>query len=258
MDGIEGKVAIVTGGASGLGAGLARAFVSAGVKVVVADVLGTAGERLQAELGGGCLFQATDLRSDDQLDALLDRVRAHFGGLDFLLNAACSYAENGLRSSRTEWQAVFDVNLFGHAVLMQKAVPLLAASTGASVVNLSSASAHIAQMGRWAYPASKAAIEQLTRSAALELAPHGIRVNALLPGIVGRPDGAPEAAERIQEMARQSTMLGRVQEADDVAQAALFLCSRHARFMTGSCLAVDGGYTALGPQGKALHLPRRR
>lgn len=260
MDGIEGKVAIVTGGASGLGAGLVRALVSAGVQVVVADVLVARGNDLQAELADGCLFHPTDLRSDSQLDALLGRTHTHFGGLDFLLNVACSYAEDGLGSSREQWQAVFDVNLFGHAVLIQKAVPLLAASAGASVVNLSSASAHIAQMSRWVYPASKAAIEQLTRSAALELAPHGIRVNALLPGIVDREDGSvpDDAAERIQEMARQSTIMGRIQAADEVAQAALFLCSAHARFITGSCLAADGGYTALGPQGKALHRPRRQ
>jgi NAD(P)-dependent dehydrogenase (short-subunit alcohol dehydrogenase family) len=259
LDGIAGSVAIITGGASGLGAGVTRGFVRTGALVAVADIQEEPGRRLSAELGENALFVKTDLKSDEQLDELLARTQAKFGRIDFLLNVACSYAEDGLRSSRADWQTVFDVNLFGHAVLIQKAVPYLSKSKGASVVNLSSASAHIAQMGRWVYPATKAAIEQMTRSAALELAQFGIRVNALLPGMVAKadPNQPAEAARKIGDMAQRSNMLGRPQQADEVAEAALFLCSSHARFITGSCLVADGGYTALGPLGREVHIPRR-
>lgn len=260
VEGIAGKTAIVTGGASGLGAGLVRAFVRAGVNVAVADILEPQGEQLAAELGAGCLFRRTDLRSDADIDQLLAATQARFGRIDFLINLACSYAEQGLNSSRADWQAVFDINLFGHAMLIQKAVPFLEKSAGASVVNFSSASGHIAQMGRWVYPATKAAIEQMTRSAALELSARGIRVNALLPGMVGkRPEDYPseEAATKSAAMAARSSMLARLQQPDEVAEAALFLCSSHARFVTGSCLKVDGGYTALGPMARELHVPSR-
>ncbi len=260
MYGIEGKVAIVTGGASGLGAGLDTAFVRAGVRVVVADILQERGQALQDSLGEHCLFVETDLRDDAAIDRLLARTQARFGGLDFVVNVACSYAEDGLRSSRAQWQSVFDINLFGHALLIQKAVPLLKASPSASVVNFSSASGRIAQMGRWVYPATKAALEQLTRSAALELAADGIRVNAILPGVIAKEAGdypSAEVAQRVADLAARSNIAGRLQQPDEVAQAALFLCSAHARFMTGSCLTVDGGCTALGPLGKERHIPRR-
>jgi NAD(P)-dependent dehydrogenase (short-subunit alcohol dehydrogenase family) len=259
VDGIAGSVAIITGGASGLGAGLARRFLREGAFVVAADIQDEAGKRLASDLGENSLFVKTDLRADEQLDELLNRTQARFGRIDFLINVACSYAEDGLRSSRDDWHAVFDVNLFGHAVLIQKAVPYLSKSKGASVVNLSSASAHIAQMGRWVYPATKAAIEQMTRSAALELAQFGIRVNALLPGMVAKsdPNQPADTARKIADMAQRSNMLGRPQEADEVGEAALFLCSSHARFITGSCLVADGGYTALGPLGREVHIPRR-
>jgi NAD(P)-dependent dehydrogenase (short-subunit alcohol dehydrogenase family) len=258
VDGIAGSVAIITGGASGLGAGLARRFVLEGARVCIADVQYEAGHRLAADLGKNALFQPTDLRIDAQLDALLERTHARFGQVDFLLNVACSYAEDGLRSSREAWQCVFDINLFGHALLIQKAVPYLSAAKNPSVVNLSSASGHIAQMGRWVYPASKAAIEQMTRSAALELAQCGIRVNALLPGMVAKEgQQPPDVTERLTAMAQRSNMLGRLQDPDEVAQAALFLCSTHARFITGSCLVADGGYTALGPLGREVHIPKR-
>jgi NAD(P)-dependent dehydrogenase (short-subunit alcohol dehydrogenase family) len=260
VEGTAGKVAIITGGATGLGAGLVRAFQSSGVLVAFADIKEAQGRELETELGSNVMFVRADIRSDADLDRLLHRTHERFGAVDFLVNVACSYAEDGLMSSRSAWQAVFDVNLFGHAVLIQKAVPYLARSGAGSIVNISSASAHIAQMGRWVYPASKAAIEQMTRSAALELAERGIRVNALLPGMIARqPDAyaTPEAKTKSTQMGQRANMLGRLQEPGEVAQAALFLCSSHARYITGSCLVADAGYTALGPLGKELHIPKR-
>lgn len=260
MKGIAGKVAIVTGGASGLGAGLVRVFVQAGLKVVIADVLDQPAGRLVHELGQACLFHHTDLCSDADLQSLVDAAAGRFGGIDFLVNVACSYAEHGVHTDRAGWHAVFDVNLIGHVMLMQKALPWLRKSAAPSIVNFSSASGHIAQGGRWVYPATKAAIEQLTRSAALDLAQDGIRVNAVLPGMIGKPPeeyASEEAARRIAGLAERFSMFSRLQTPEEVGEAVLFLCSHHARFITGSCLAADGGYTALGPQGKEVHVPRR-
>src|SRR5690606_20427749 len=129
------RVAVVTGGASGLGAGLSRRFSAEGMTVVVADILEDAGMTLQRELGQACLFLKTDLRSDEDIDRLVAQLDDRFGHVDFLLNVACSYDEGGLHSTRQQWRAVFDINLFGHAMLIQKCLPLLKRSTGPSIVN---------------------------------------------------------------------------------------------------------------------------
>jgi NAD(P)-dependent dehydrogenase (short-subunit alcohol dehydrogenase family) len=260
VDGLNGKVAIVTGGASGLGATLCRAFAAAGTRVVIADIMQPQAQRLQEEIGPASAAVKTDLRSDEDIDRLVAATERQFGGLDFVVNLACSYAEAGVQSSRQQWQAVFDINLFGHALLIQKAVPLLKRSASASVVNFSSASGRIAQMSRWVYPATKAAIEQMTRSAALELAEHGIRVNSLIPGMIAKQPheyASLEAAERIGALAARSNVLSRLQQPGEVAETVLFLCSSHARFMTGSTLVADGGYTTLGPLGRERHVPQR-
>ena len=260
MKGLNGKVALITGGASGVGAGLSRRFSQEGVKVVVADILEPEGARLQQEIGSGLLFVKCDLRNDEQIDHLLSETERTFGGLDFLVNAACSYAENGLKSSREQWHTIFDINVFGHALLIQKSVRLLKASNSPAIVNFSSNSGRLAQMGRWVYPATKAATEQMTRSAALELAEHKIRVNALLPGVIGKQDheyASAESAKKIADVARRSNILSRLQDPDEVAEAVLFLCSAHSQFMTGTTLVADGGCTTLGPLGKEKHVPRR-
>jgi NAD(P)-dependent dehydrogenase (short-subunit alcohol dehydrogenase family) len=258
MKGIEGRVAIVTGGSSGIGAGLVRAFVAAGAKVVAADILVDQGEALAAEVGANCRFQRTDLRQDAEIERLVAVAAETFGGIDFLLNAACTYADNGAESDRAMWRNGFDTNLFGHVVLMQKALPHLQRSTWPSIVNFSSESAHVGLAGRWVYPATKAAIEQVTRSEAMDLAQYGIRVNAVMPGWTAKPWQATapkEVKDAYAYWANRMHMLGRLGTLEEVANAVLFLCSEHAGFITGSCLRVDGGHSALGPQARELVLP---
>ncbi|HVL57301.1 MAG TPA: SDR family oxidoreductase [Burkholderiaceae bacterium] len=258
MEGVSGRVAIVTGGANGIGAGIVDGFARAGVRVTIADIVDPA-EQALAELSPDAVqFVRADLRRDDDLDAVVDATVQRFGGIDFLLNVACTYADGGFDADRAAWRNGFDINVFGHVMLLQRAHPHLRRSTCASVVNFASASGHIAQAGRWVYPASKAAIEQLTRSQALDLAEDGIRVNALLPGWVRKPwqdTAEPDTNRRYEALAGRLHMLGRLGTLTEIAEAALFLCSAHARFVTGSCLRVDGGYTALGPQGKEKVLP---
>ena len=258
MKGIESRVAIVTGGASGIGAGVARAFAEAGAKVVIADILEAEGAALAAELGPACRFVATDLRRDEDIGRLVDTTAQAFGGIDFVVNVACTYADRGVESTRAEWMNGFGVNLFGHILLVQRARSWLARSPCASVVNFSSGSANFALSGRWVYPATKAAIEQVTRSQAMDLAADGIRVNAVQPAWTAKASlatGPAEARERYESLAARLHMLGRAGRASEVADAVLFLCSAHAGFVTGSCLRVDGGHTAMGPQGRDRVLP---
>lgn len=258
MKGLRDRVAIVTGGARGIGAGLVQAFVDAGSRVVSADVLEAEGRALAASLGERCAFVRTDLRSDADIEALVAAAQKAFGGVDFLVNAACTYADKGAESDRAAWQTGFDVNLFGGIVLMQKALPLLRRSAWPCIVNFSSEAAHVGLPSRWVYPATKAAIEQVTRSQAMDLAADRIRVNAVMPGWTEKPwqASAPkETQEAYAYWGRRLHMLGRVGKMEEVTDAVLFLCSEHAGFMTGSCLRVDGGHSAMGPQGREVVLP---
>jgi NAD(P)-dependent dehydrogenase (short-subunit alcohol dehydrogenase family) len=258
MRGVANKVAIVTGGSSGIGVGVARCFVAAGVKVVLADILDAPGEKLASELGSNCRYLHADLRCDEDIARLVSFTAGEFGGIDFLINSACTYADRGEAASRQEWLDAYDVNVFGHVILLQHARPYLARSDNASVVNFTTEAAHAGLAGRWVYPSSKAAIEQLTKSQALDLAADGIRVNSVLPGWIRKPihDTAPAAVK--QEYAKWADklhMLGRLGTLDEVAETVLFLCSSHATFTTGSCMVVDGGHSAMGPQGREKVLP---
>ncbi|MEI6719752.1 MAG: SDR family oxidoreductase [Betaproteobacteria bacterium] len=258
MKGIANRVAVVTGGAGGIGAGLARAFVAAGAKVVTADVLEEQGSALAQELGENCAFLRTDLRSDADIEKLVAFAADKFGGIDFLVNSACTYADKGGEADRAAWMTGFDINLFGGIVLMQKALPALKKSSWPCIVNFSSEAAHVGLPSRWVYPATKAAIEQVTRSQAMDLAEFGIRVNAVMPGWTAKPwqlTAPKETQEQYAYWGNRLHMLGRVGKMEEVTDAVLFLCSEHAGFMTGSCLRVDGGHSAMGPQGRDIVLP---
>lgn len=258
MKGIKNRVAIVTGAASGIGAGVAQAFAAAGAKVALADIQDEQGAKVAHQIGSECSFIRTDLRSDADIDTLVALTVEKFGGIDFLINAAATYADKGFDSDRAVWQNGFDANLFGHVMLVRRAHEHLKRSSWSSVVYFTSESAHVGLTGRWVYPATKAAIEQVTRSQALDLAPDGIRVNAVMPGWTEKPwhKTAPQdVKDRYAVLSDRLHMIGRLGTLQEVSEAVLFLCSEHAGFVTGSCLRVDGGHSALGPQGKEKHLP---
>jgi NAD(P)-dependent dehydrogenase (short-subunit alcohol dehydrogenase family) len=250
MRGLEGKVAIVTGGAASIGLAITEALHAAGVRVAVAARSREKGEAVAQRLGSTATYCQTDITDDRELDALVAHTVNTFGRLDFVINNACSYVDNGSRSTRAEWLATLNTNLVSGAILVEKALPHLAAGKGA-VVNLSSISAHAAQSGRWTYPVSKAGITHLTRLQAMDYAAQGIRVNALVAGwtvsdpIEGLSGGNRERAD---EVAAEFHLLGRLGRATEVAEGVLFLCSEHASFITGSELRVEGGYLAMGPE----------
>ncbi|MEZ5798692.1 MAG: SDR family oxidoreductase [Paracoccaceae bacterium] len=252
MKGLEGKVAIVPGGATKIGQAIVAAFREAGVRVMVADIADP------GALAEGVGYTRCDLRDDGQIAALVKATKERFGRIDFLVNVACSYLDNGAASTRAEWLESLDVNIVGSVMLMQAAREELAKNKGA-IVNFGSISSRVAQTGRWLYPVSKAAILQLTRNQAMDLAPDGIRVNAVSPGwtwsnIMDQLTGGDRA--KTDAVAAPFHLLGRVGDPEEVAQAVLFLCSDNASFVTGTDLCVDGGYTAMGPEQAVPAIPK--
>ncbi len=255
MKGLHGKTAIVPGGATKIGQAIVQAFSEAGVRVMVADIAEEAGKAMVRD---GVAFQRCDLRSDEDIAKLVTETRKEFGRIDFLVNVACSYLDNGAATTRADWLTALDINIVGSVMLMQAARADLAATRGA-IVNFGSISSRVAQAGRWVYPVSKAAILQLTRNQAMDLAPDGIRVNAVSPGwtwsnIMDQLTDGNRA--KTDSVAAPFHLLGRVANPEEVASAVLFLCSDDASFITGTDLCVDGGYSAMGPEQAVPAIPK--
>ena len=255
---LRGKSAIVTGGATLIGAAVVRALHQAGVKVTVADIDVVGGQALVAEMAG-VRFVATDITDDAQIAACVADAAAQHGGVDILVNLACSYLDNGIDSPRADWLAALDVNLVSAVAMLQAVRPHFQKAGGGAVVNFTSISSGVAQTGRWLYPVSKAAMVQLTRSMAMDLAGEGVRVNSVSPGwtwsaIMNQLTEGDRA--KTDRVAAPFHMLRRVGDPEEVANVVLFLCSGLASFVTGADYACDGGYSAMGPESHEPAIPK--
>ena len=259
MQGLKGKVAIVTGGATMIGASVVRAFQREGTRVVIADINDEAGQAVANSLGKDVLFVKTDLADDAQIAACVDRAVSNFGGIDFLVNLACVYVDDALNASRKDWLDSYNINVVGGVMMLKAVKPHMVKRGGGAVVNFGSISAKVAQTGRWLYPVTKAAALQLTRNEAMDLAHDKIRVNSVSPGwtwsrVIKELAGGDKA--KSNRVGGPFHLLGRIGEPEEVAEAVLFLCSDHASFITGTDLAVDGGYSAMGPEMAAPAIPK--
>jgi 3alpha(or 20beta)-hydroxysteroid dehydrogenase len=242
-NGIEGSVAIVTGGSRGQGAAEARALVEHGAHVVIADVLDTDGVALAKELGANARFVSLDVRSAADWQKGID-VAESLGPVRILVNNAGVHRDSLLvDESPQEFWRVVDTNLVGAFLGIQHVHGPMVAAGGGSIVNIGSASGLLGVEGRSAYGSSKWGLRGLTKVAAAELADDGIRVNCVLPG----PVDTEMLSEAAKATLRNVIPLGQLVTSDQVAAAVVFLCSHASTYMTGSEIAVDGGVSAVGP-----------
>ncbi len=259
MQGIDNKVAIVTGGATRIGAAIVDRLAGLGARVVIADIDDSNGQKVADRHNDNVRFVHTDVGNDNDVAQCIGQTTEVFGGVDFLVNCACTYLDNGADSTRDEWHEALNVNLVGAAMMLQACRPQMARRGGGAVVNFASISAGVAQAGRWLYPVSKAAMQQLTRTAALDLAPDGIRVNAVSPGwtwssVIDNLSGGNR--EKADTVAADYHILGRLGLPEEVANVVAFLLSSDASGVTGADYPCDGGYRALGPEGRSAAIAR--
>ena len=255
---LDGKVAVITGGASGLGAAMARRFVGEGARVVVVDVQRDAGAEVAAELGDAAVFVRGDVTVEHDIAAAVDLAVGRWGRLDVMCNNAGFGGASGPISQLTsdDYDVTMGV-LLKSVVLGTKHAALVMTPQGeGSIISTSSVCGIRAGIGPHLYSAAKAAVIMLTQSVALELAEHGIRVNCICPGYVATPllgsarldrHGNDVTARRIEVATNEladAQPLGRTGEPDDIAAMAAFLASDESRWITGAAQVVDGGLTA--------------
>jgi 3alpha(or 20beta)-hydroxysteroid dehydrogenase len=243
-DRLSGKVAVVTGAARGMGAATCRRFVEQGARVLVTDVLDEEGEVLAKELGASAAFAHLDVSSEADWTRVVAGAQQRFGKVDVLVNNAGVLRAVPLPDMTEEiYRQVIDINQVGVFLGMKAVVGAMVAAGGGSIVNISSIDGHQGTPTLVAYVAAKYAVRGMTRVAALELAQLGIRVNTVCPGATRtRMMDCPDMAGiDIEALSARMAPLGRIGEAHEIADAALFLASKESSYITGTDIVVDGG-----------------
>jgi len=242
MSRLNGKVCLITGGARGQGEAEARLFCAEGAKVWIADVLDADGQALATELG--CQYRHLDVSDETQWQAVVADVLALDGRLDVLINNAGIFRSRRMIDTSTEeFQQVMAINATGVFLGMREVAPPMIKQSNGSIVNISSLAGMRGAAGAIAYGASKWAVRGMTKTAAVELARKGVRVNSIHPGVIETPM-ADQLGVGTDKIARR-TPLGRTADASEVAKMALFLASDESSYSTGSEFIIDGGLNAL-------------
>ncbi|KPH64053.1 SDR family NAD(P)-dependent oxidoreductase [Novosphingobium sp. ST904] len=243
---LAGKVAVITGGASGLGAAQAKLFAREGARVVIADLQEDQGEAIAdaiRDAGGQACSVRHDVSSEASWRVLMDETRKQFGPLSILSNTAGVIHPGAATEESLEgWNKIISVNQTGTFLGMRAALPVMAANGGGSIVNISSLLGLLGFPGMIAYSASKGAIRTMTKAVAMECVSNNIRVNTIVPGAMQTPIQANVTAEA-DAWQRSKIPMGDLGEPDDIAFGALYLSSDEAKYVTGAELVIDGGWS---------------
>ncbi len=245
---LNGKVALVTGGTSGIGKATAMAFTRAGAKVVLTGRREKEGAQVVAEikkLGGDAAFVRADVAKDADVKAMVDFTVDKYGWLDVAFNNAGVEWKGPLeKATEAEYRRIFDINVWGVLNSMRHEIPVMLKNGGGAIVNTSSGAGHVGLPEVSVYVASKHAVEGLTKSVALEFARRNIRINAVAPGVIATEMFDRFAGDELRDQITSITPVGRLGAVEEIAVAVLYLCSDDAKFTIGTSLVVDGGYVA--------------
>lgn len=269
---LEGKVAVITGAASGIGAATARMFVAEGAKVVVGDIQDDVGEKFAASLGDNAIYRHCNVAREDQVRDLIAAATDTWGRLDVLYNNAGFVGAQGPFESTTvdDYDLTMDVLLKSVFLGIKYASPIMKAQNSGSIISTASICGLVPDVGTHLYNVAKAGVIMMTKSAALEMAEHDVRVNAICPGFIatqlaaGRElsviseDENAERLAKVKDRMSDSQPLRRMGDPDDIARMALFLASDDSAWITGTAQVVDGGLTLGKPwrkQNKAVTQP---
>lgn len=267
-DELRGKVAIVTGGAAGLGRAMVQRFHTEGAQVVIADVDAEKGKQLESELGPDALFMETDVSRSQQVENLVKSTVERFGGLHVLVNNAgipTSMHPRFFDDDLSDFHRVVDVDLLGVMLCTQHAGRHMAANGGGSIVNITSIGGIQAGSSQWSYRVAKAGVAHFSKCVAIDLARDDIRVNCVAPGailsdILGTATaglGDDTITEKLREVMSSMRPLNRQGMPDDIAESVLYFVSERSKYVTGTVLAVDGGMTAGHAQNALAELMSR-
>lgn len=244
MKRLEGKVAIITGAAQGMGASHARKFIEEGAKVVLTDLNKEKGEALSAELGENALFVSQNVTSAEDWAKVVAEAEKTFGKVDVLVNnAGITMAKSILQTTEEEYRRIVEINQVSVFLGMKTVIPAMQKAGGGSIVNISSMNGLVA--GAIGYTDTKFAVRGMTKAAAIECANYGIRVNSVHPGVIATPMVVQEDTKAAVEAFSKHIPLKRVAEPEEVSNLVLYLACDESSYSTGSEFVIDGGMTAM-------------